>query len=258
MRLRCLVGALAVVAGVAAVATGNAVRAEGEVTRQRNDAVAQNLAETATDLTGTASATGAGSGLAVQLSLTAHRLSPTARTRDSLLSALMTSVPAHDKEVVALAYRPDGRQLATASGDHTARLWQTRGTDRPTPVATLTGHADDLRAVAYRPDGRLLATACADGTVRLWDVAEPARPAVTAELPVRGGDVRALAFSPDGRTLATAGAGAAYGSGTSASQASGRPPRRRCSPDTATPCERSPSARTAGSSPPEGRTPPSA
>ncbi|MFD8985714.1 hypothetical protein [Streptomyces sp. NPDC059564] len=206
-RLRALVGALAAVAGVAAVATGNAVRAEGEVTRQRNDAVAQNLAETATDLTAAASATGAGSGLAVQLSLTAHRLSPTARTRDSLLSALMTSVPAHDKEVVALAYRPDGRQLATASGDHTARLWQTRGTARPTQVATLTGHGDDLRAVAYRPDGRLLATACADGTVRLWDVAEPARPAVAAELPVRGGDVRALAFSPDGRTLATAGAG---------------------------------------------------
>ncbi|MEU8465953.1 XRE family transcriptional regulator [Streptomyces sp. NPDC029003] len=206
-RLRCLIATLAAVAAVAAVATGNAVRAEGEVTRQRNDAVAQNLAETASDLVATATAGGAGSGLAVQLALTAHRLSPTGRTRDSLLSALMTSLPAHDQEVVALAYRPDGRQLATASGDHTARLWQTRGTARPTPVATLAGHADDLRAVAYRPDGRLLATACADGTVRLWDVSEPARPAVEAELPARGGDVRALAFSPDGRALVTAGAG---------------------------------------------------
>ncbi|MFE2267814.1 hypothetical protein ACFXB4_01105 [Streptomyces lavendulae] len=200
-RLRCLVGALAVLVVVAAVATGNAVRAEGEVTRQRNDAVAQNLADTATDVAATEA------GLAVQLSLTAHRLSPTARTRDSLLSTLMTSLPAHDKEVVALAYRPDGRQLATASGDHTARLWRTRGTDRPILVATLSGHDDDLRAVAYRPDGRLLATACADGTVRLWDVADPARPAVAAELPADGGDVRALAFAPDGRTLATAGAG---------------------------------------------------
>ncbi|MFJ1864722.1 XRE family transcriptional regulator [Streptomyces sp. NPDC088097] len=200
-RLRCLVGALAALVVVAAVATGNAVRAEDEVTRQRNDAVAQNLAETAAELGNTQPA------LAVQLGLTAYRLSPTARTRDSLLSTLMTSTPAQDKEVVALAYRPDGRQLATAGGDHTARIWRTAGAARPTAVATLAGHGDALRAVAYRPDGRILATGCADGTVRLWDVADPARPAVAAELPAGDGDVRALAFSPDGRTLATGGAG---------------------------------------------------
>ncbi|MEU3312439.1 hypothetical protein ABZ743_07230 [Streptomyces sp. NPDC006662] len=202
-RLRLLVGALAALVVVAAVATGSAVRAEDEVTRQRNDAVAQNLAETSADMASTEP------GLAVQLGLTAYRLSPSARTRDGLLSALMTSLPAHDKEVVALAYRPDGRQLATASGDRTARLWQTRGSGRPTLVATLTGHGAPLRAVAYRPDGRALATAAADGGVRLWDVTDPGRAAVAAELPVRDADVRALAFSPDGRTLATAGAAGA-------------------------------------------------
>ncbi|MGW1517178.1 nSTAND1 domain-containing NTPase [Streptomyces sp. NPDC002287] len=202
-RLRLLVGALAALVVVAAVATGSAVRAEDEVTRQRNDAVAQNLAETSADVASTEP------GLAVQLGLTAYRLSPSARTRDGLLSALMTSLPAHDKEVVALAYRPDGRQLATASGDRTARLWQTRGSGRPTLVATLTGHGAPLRAVAYRPDGRALATAAADGGVRLWDVTDPGRAAVAADLPVRDADVRALAFSPDGHTLATAGAAGA-------------------------------------------------
>ncbi|MFF3426031.1 hypothetical protein [Streptomyces sp. NPDC002602] len=200
-RLRILVASLGALVVVAAVATGNAVRAEEEVTRQRNDAVAQNLAETAGALTNTEP------GLAVQLGLTAYRLSPTTRTRDSLLSTLMTSFPAHAKEVVALAYRPDGRQLATAGGDRTARLWTVRGTDRPVAVATLTGHRTALRAVAYRPDGRILATASADGNVRLWDVAEPARPTLAAEPVARGGDVRALAYSPDGRTLATTGPG---------------------------------------------------
>ncbi|MFJ9077455.1 XRE family transcriptional regulator [Streptomyces sp. NPDC102278] len=200
-RLRILVASLGALVVVAAVATGNAVRAEEEVTRQRNDAVAQNLAETAGGLTNTEP------GLAVQLGLTAYRLSPTTRTRDSLLSTLMTSFPAHAKEVVALAYRPDGRQLATASGDRTARLWTVRGTDRPVAVATLGGHRDALRAVAYRPDGRILATASADGNVRLWDVAEPAHPTLAAEPVVRGADVRALAYSPDGRTLATTGPG---------------------------------------------------
>lgn len=200
-RLRLLVGALACLLVVAAVATGSAVRAEDEVTRQRNDAVARNLAETS------AGVAAAEPGLAVQLGLTAYRLSPTDRTRDGLLSALMTSLPAHGKEVVAVAYRPDGRQLATASGDRTARLWRTRGSGRPDPVATLGGEGAPLRALVYRPDGHTLATAASDGTVRLWDVTDPAHPGAGSVLPARETDVRALAFSPDGRTLATAGAG---------------------------------------------------
>ncbi|MFG2996949.1 XRE family transcriptional regulator [Streptomyces sp. NPDC048340] len=202
-RLRSLVALLAALVAVAAVATVNAVRAEDEVVRQRNDAVAQNLAESATGLTNTEP------GLAVQLSLTAYRLSPTARTRDSLISTLMTSTAAHSKEVVALAYRPDGQQLATASGDHTARLWRMHGTDRPVALATLSGHTDDVRSVVYRFDGRTLATAGADGSIRLWDVADPARTAQLARLDAQVGDVRALAYSPDGRTLAACGTGGA-------------------------------------------------
>ncbi|WP_053689840.1 hypothetical protein [Streptomyces sp. WM6372] len=198
-RLRTLVALLAALVVVAGAATTQAVRAEDEVTRQRNDAVAQNLADSATDLANTEP------GLAVQLSLTAYRLSPTAKTRDGLASTLMTATPAHAKEVLALAYRPDGRQLATASGDHTARLWRMHGTDSPVAEATLSGHGDDVRAVSYRPDGRTLATGSADGSVRLWDTADPSRPAVLASLTGQGGDVRSLAFSPDGRTLATSG-----------------------------------------------------
>ncbi|MGW4683737.1 nSTAND1 domain-containing NTPase [Streptomyces sp. NPDC004244] len=204
-RLGYLVALLAALVVVAGVATASAVRAGAEVTRQRNDAVARNLADSTGDLTTTEP------GLAVQLSLAAYRLSPTPKTRDSLVSALMTTLPAHPKEVVALAYRPDGRQLATASGDHTARLWRTRGTDRPEPVATLTGHGGDVRALAYHPDGRTLATGSADGTARLWDVSDPARPTALASLTGQGGEVRALAYSPDGHTLATSGSDGSLG-----------------------------------------------
>ncbi|NXY96816.1 hypothetical protein HYE82_20990, partial [Streptomyces sp. BR123] len=200
--LTALLAALVVVAGVA---TASAVRAGAEVTRQRNDAVAGNLADSVGDLTTTEP------GLAVQLSLAAYRLSPTPKTRDSLVSTLMTTLSAHPKEVVALAYRPDGRQLATASGDDTARLWQTNGTDRPVAVAALTGHGGDVRTVAYRPDGRTLATGSADGTARLWDVSDPARPAELASLTGQGGEVRALAYSPDGHTLATSGSDGSVG-----------------------------------------------
>lgn len=204
-RLGYLVALLAALVAAAGAATASAVRSGAEVTRQRNDAVAQNLADSVGGLTDTEP------GLAVQLSLTAYRLSPTAKTRDSLLSTLMTAAPAHTKEVLALAYRPDGRQLVTGSGDHTARLWRMNGTDRPVEEAVLAGHGDDVRTVAYRPDGRLLATGSADGTVRLWDVADPARPAVLASLTGQSGDVRALAYSPDGRTLATSGTDGSVG-----------------------------------------------
>ncbi|GGW60011.1 hypothetical protein GCM10010503_41560 [Streptomyces lucensis JCM 4490] len=199
-RLRHLVALLAVLVVVAAIATVDARRAEDEVTRQRNDAVAQNLADTATELVNT------DPGLAVQMGLTAYRLARTAKTRDALLSTLMTSVRAHGKEVLAVAYRPDGRQMATASGDHTARLWRVHGTGRPVATATLRGHGDDVRAVVYRPDGRMLASGSADGSVRVWDTAIPSRPSLLVSFTAgREGGLRSLAYSPDGRGLATAG-----------------------------------------------------
>jgi WD40 repeat protein len=71
-----------------------------------------------------------------------------------------------------VAFSPDGKTLATASGDGTARLWEvTTGH----PVRDLvTGHTHGVYSVgpvAYSPDGKTLASGGVDGTVRLWDVA---------------------------------------------------------------------------------------
>ena len=106
--------------------------------------------------------------------------------------------PATPSAVTGVAFSPDGRLLATASGDGTARLWDPATGEH---LRTLTGHAGAVTGVAFSPDGRLLATASGDGTARLWD---PATGEHLRTLTGHTGAVCGVAFSPDGRLLATA------------------------------------------------------
>ena len=95
------------------------------------------------------------------------------------------------------AFRPDGRVVATASDEGTARLWDaTTGA----PVGKPMPHGDAVGYVEFSRDGKWLATAGKDGTARVWDAAtgEPVTPPLKHGIAV----YRAV-FSPDGRTLAT-------------------------------------------------------
>src|SRR5262249_40313777 len=93
---------------------------------------------------------------------------------------------------------PDGRLLATASHDGTARTWDiASGTAR----ATLQGHDSSVQSVAFSPDGALLATASGDGTARIWDIASGAtRVTLRGHIDV----VRGVVVAPDRPLIATA------------------------------------------------------
>jgi WD40 repeat protein len=107
----------------------------------------------------------------------------------------------HANKVEAVAYSPKGQTLATASGDHTVKLWNTStGQER----ITLKGHKDAVLAVAFSPDGQTLATGGWDKTVKLWET-ETGRELAT--LTGHTLEIQSVAFSPDGTRLAT-GAGA--------------------------------------------------
>src|SRR6266496_3248733 len=54
--------------------------------------------------------------------------------------------------------------VATASKDHTARVWETSSGKQ---IARFT-HDESVSAIAFSPDGKYLATASMDGIARLW------------------------------------------------------------------------------------------
>jgi Caspase domain/WD domain, G-beta repeat len=98
-------------------------------------------------------------------------------------------------DVAAVAFSPDGRSLATGSTDTSVLVWDL-ATD--TSVMPMNGPAP-VNAVAFSPDGRTLATGSTDGKARLWDVATGSDELVMSA----SGSVNAVAFSPDGHALAT-------------------------------------------------------
>ena len=83
-----------------------------------------------------------------------------------LPSHLARTLTGHDGVVYGVAFGPDGRLLATASYDQTARLWDPATGKH---LRTLTGHDSAVWGAAFSPDGRMLATASFDQTARLWD-----------------------------------------------------------------------------------------
>ena len=109
------------------------------------------------------------------------------------------------ERVYDIAFSPNGKWLATASGDPgqfgSVKLWLAESNGGGKPVRDLLESNDCTFAVAFSPDSKLLAAAGADRAIRIWDVESGKEIAVIED---HADWIFDIAFSPDGKRLASA------------------------------------------------------
>jgi WD40 repeat protein len=129
----------------------------------------------------------------------------------------------HTDFVRVLVFSPDGKTLASSSGDNII-LWNVETGQPLGEIAP--GHKSEIfvpqsstRSIAFSPDGKTLVssgcgkigkrpdtlgerTVCVEGEIRLWDVAT--RQLLGSPLAAHIDTITSVAFSPDGTTLASA------------------------------------------------------
>jgi WD40 repeat protein len=95
--------------------------------------------------------------------------------RDASTGELVATLEGHQAPILAIAWAPDGKQLASSAGDYdpsnpldrTVRIWDI---DSYEQFYVLEGHTHIVSSVTWNPDGTQLASGSWDGTIRIWDM----------------------------------------------------------------------------------------
>ncbi|HXJ58990.1 MAG TPA: protein kinase [Verrucomicrobiae bacterium] len=119
-----------------------------------------------------------------------------ARTVDARTGQPARQSMNHSSHVVQMEFSPDGRRLATASYDRSARVWDAASGRSAFPVLR---HASPVHEARFSRDGGRLLTTCTDGTVRLWEL--PSGNGERLRLSHKIKSRTQVCYSPDGRLV---------------------------------------------------------
>lgn len=106
-------------------------------------------------------------------------------------------------KVIAAAFGPAERVVATGGVDRTARLWDPRTWEL---IRVLRGHVGQVPAVSFDRTGALVATGSTDQTARLWRVGSGVLDTV---LYGHTGSILDVSFGPNGEVVTASGDGTA-------------------------------------------------
>ncbi|CAD5115449.1 DgyrCDS4422 [Dimorphilus gyrociliatus] len=79
-----------------------------------------------------------------------------------------STIEGHAEAILSVQFNPNGRYLASGSGDTTVRFWDIY---TESPQYTCKGHKHWVLAIAWSPDGKTLASGCKNGLIMLWNPA---------------------------------------------------------------------------------------
>jgi len=102
----------------------------------------------------------------------------------------------HQAAILAIAYSPDGKQIATAGVDGSIRIWQPNG-----KLLNTIKNREVTRALKFSPDGKYLASGGDSRVAKLWNQDGSLHRAIKTQ----ASGIWTLDFSPDSKYLVTGG-----------------------------------------------------
>lgn len=91
---------------------------------------------------------------------------PEAMFRIRPVTRASSTLEGHTEAVLSVAFSPDGKSLASGSGDTTVRIWDLT---TETPVHTCEGHKHWVLFVSFSPDCKKIASGGMDHNILIWN-----------------------------------------------------------------------------------------